>query len=699
MNLMEMIPLQLDSGLGNALDSLETEAGHAQYVCPDCLASLSSSGTEFWCTSCRASFPIIDGIPVFAANTRSDCGTIATLDLERLRDLCEAQGWRKGVASFLAHADTESADFLARYFIPEARAAGRLLLPPGRRTTLLDLGCGIGPLSINFSHYVDDVVAADCGLVQLQLLKARAKEAGLNNLRLVCAGDRRHLPFPSGTFDLVLLNGVLEWVGIKFKGEPRQRQIEFLKEVRRVLKPDGEVYIGIENRFGLPYLFGMPDEHTRLRFVTLLPRLLADTLSRTKVHKPYRIYTYSRRGFRKLLREAGYGSDQFYFPLPNYRNVRQIAHHHSKPIVEPPPQPISRIVKRYVKSLSYPYLSHSFSIVAAGATLRANLVEDFIARLENWLGTRTDSPKLYRSNIQVGDTSVALVAAGTRDERVNARFMLRIPLTPEAERLQQHSFKMLQRLDADSVSPELNALLPTPVVLLQSDRQLMFVHRLCPGFDLRQFCSSRQQSSIFRMGLEFLLALAKVNGEHEVHSAAKLQSWLQKRRNHLCESFPRVAPTRIAKLVEQTWTSLESNALPLVWSHGDFWPGNLLSLGSCTRLTGVVDWEFVDSEGLPLMDLLQLLLYTKAMHTGKGYGSLLAERMSAGSFTSDEIPLIREYCDKLHIPNRAVWALAFMSWLDWVYRRTAVHGHLRSWQVNEIDRFIGAVEALPDSAA
>lgn len=271
------------------------------HLCPVCLTAVSPSKVAFECKACRLTFPLVDGIPVFAETMDSAYGIMTPSELENLLTLCQERGWDKGVAAFLAKKSLRNADEWAAYFTPETRAAGRLLLPANPNAKVLDLGCGIGPLSINFARHASEVVGVDHGLKQLQLLKLRALEADIGNLRVVCAGDRAHLPFAAESFDTVLLNGVLEWVASMQTGDPRQHQREFLAEVHRVLKPEGEVYIGIENRFGFTYLSGGHDEHTHLRFVTVLPRKVANLLSMIKSGKPYRVYTYSRRGYREAL--------------------------------------------------------------------------------------------------------------------------------------------------------------------------------------------------------------------------------------------------------------------------------------------------------------------------------------------------------------------------------------------------------------
>jgi len=155
----------------------------------------------------------------------------------------------------------------------------------------------------------------------LEFLVCRAREAQRSNILFLRIDPLEHskLPFRDGTFTAVILNGLLEWIGSEPSSEsPSAFQVRLLREVRRILKPDGCVYLGIENRFGAMYWLGQPDPHAQIPFVSVLPRQAANFFSYILRGKPYRNYTYSCNGLKRLFREAGFGKLEFYMPLPAY---------------------------------------------------------------------------------------------------------------------------------------------------------------------------------------------------------------------------------------------------------------------------------------------------------------------------------------------------------------------------------------------
>jgi SAM-dependent methyltransferase len=155
---------------------------------------------------------------------------------------------------------------------------------------------------------------------RMRLLWERARRDKLENLKTICAGDGQYLPFGDDSFDVVVVNGVLEWVPSGMEGNPGKLQRDFLAEIRRVLKPSGSLLLGIENRNSWKTWFRNKDGHTGLRFVPWLPRILASLYSRICGKGPYRNWLYSSGQYAKLLRGVGLDRAEFHVPLPGYHH-------------------------------------------------------------------------------------------------------------------------------------------------------------------------------------------------------------------------------------------------------------------------------------------------------------------------------------------------------------------------------------------
>lgn len=209
-------------------------------------------------------------------------------------------GWREALAGL-----PEGEAFFATRLRNLALGNWHLLLGLPAESRAADVGCGFGSLALGLASYYRSVTGVDALWSRLAYAALRARQEGRGTLALARA-NALDLPFRDGCIDLLTMNGVLEWAGLYADGAPGALQVAALREARRVLSPGGTLAVAIENRYAMESLAGMPDTHTGLRLVTALPRLAADGWSRLRRGQPYRTYLYGLRGYRALLRRAGF---------------------------------------------------------------------------------------------------------------------------------------------------------------------------------------------------------------------------------------------------------------------------------------------------------------------------------------------------------------------------------------------------------
>ncbi|MSU74060.1 class I SAM-dependent methyltransferase [Candidatus Kaiserbacteria bacterium] len=252
---------------------------------------------------------VVEGIPFFCEDRY--WGKTLKEELERALKVLDERGWEAFKREFEGKFD---------FTFEENRADWRFPVPLSKNSIVLDAGAGMGRISIPLARVVGKVVSVDQSFLRMKFLKKRAHEEGLDNIA-VYVGDLFDLPFPKESFDLIVMNGLLEWVGMTDRySNPREAQLESLRICRTLLKPGGYIYIGIENRFALSYLRGR--DHSGLRYTSYMPRFLADWYTRFRKGERYRTYTYGARGYRKLLREAGFGEAEMYLVYPGYNAPR-----------------------------------------------------------------------------------------------------------------------------------------------------------------------------------------------------------------------------------------------------------------------------------------------------------------------------------------------------------------------------------------
>ncbi len=205
------------------------------------------------------------------------------------------------------------------------RGSWHSFVDPSVGGTVLDLGAGMGAISEYLSPHFSQVYSIEGCKERCRFLAVRKARKGLDNVTIINAGLNQ-LAFPDNSVDLVVCNGVLEWVGLGSHGPVEDVQVQMLREIRRVLKPSGLLYVGIENRWALAYMMGLPD-HSGLCFTSLMPRWIAGLLVRllkgqgsfsVAMTDSYRTYTYGHKGYQSLLGRAGFEHCDLFCVEPSY---------------------------------------------------------------------------------------------------------------------------------------------------------------------------------------------------------------------------------------------------------------------------------------------------------------------------------------------------------------------------------------------
>jgi SAM-dependent methyltransferase len=203
-------------------------------------------------------------------------------------------------------------DWSSYYHLAPGRANHIRVLDLPENISVLELGAGCGAISRYLGENHRELHCIEGSPRRAMIAKERCR--GLNNVKVYCSDFRKLQLEP--VYDVVLLNGVLEYAPVFFHAQgrsPDEAADALLKLAKSALAENGILIIAIENKIGLKYWCGACEDHTGGLF--------------DGIHgypTPGTARTYSKSELAKVLTNSGFGFSKFYSCFPDYKFAKSI---------------------------------------------------------------------------------------------------------------------------------------------------------------------------------------------------------------------------------------------------------------------------------------------------------------------------------------------------------------------------------------
>ena len=169
---------------------------------------------------------------------------------------------------------------------------------------ILEIGCGCGAITRYLGELGAKVLCVEGSPRRAKI--ARLRTADLDNIEIV---TDNFLSFKlEKRFDVVTLIGVLEYARKYADNSIEDGIQQVLKKAATYLKPDGKLFIAIENQLGLKYFAGFAEDHYGVPMLGIENR-----------YPPNNVVTFGRKVLSQLVADAGLKAQYWWYPFPDYK--------------------------------------------------------------------------------------------------------------------------------------------------------------------------------------------------------------------------------------------------------------------------------------------------------------------------------------------------------------------------------------------
>ncbi len=175
--------------------------------------------------------------------------------------------------------------------------------PFKKDSDILEIGCGLGAITNMLCEKGKSVTAVELSKRRATATLFRCREQ--ENLEII-VGNLNEIHFEK-KYDYITLIGVLEYQGEYTISE--NPYIDFIKKIKELLKPNGKLLIGIENKYGLKYWCGAREDHTGIPFDGINGYKMGNNCAQT----------FSKQELDEMIKSSGFKNTFFYYPMPDYK--------------------------------------------------------------------------------------------------------------------------------------------------------------------------------------------------------------------------------------------------------------------------------------------------------------------------------------------------------------------------------------------
>ena len=202
---------------------------------------------------------------------------------------------------------SEQVSFPVIYHFSDLRVNILNWYPIKKSDSVLEIGAGCGAITGTLCEKAGQVTSVELSKRRAQINYYRNEKK--DNLTIM-VGNLNDMDLGQ-QYDYVVVNGVLEYAMSFTEGDTPYET--FLGKMGSYLKNTGKLLIAIENKLGMKYFAGAPEDHTDIPFFGI-----------NGYPENHSVRTFSKTELQELVKKSGFPFQKFYYPYPDYKFPTEI---------------------------------------------------------------------------------------------------------------------------------------------------------------------------------------------------------------------------------------------------------------------------------------------------------------------------------------------------------------------------------------
>jgi ubiquinone/menaquinone biosynthesis C-methylase UbiE len=621
-------------------------------VCNECRSILFKESEYYICIECGRKINIERGIVTYSEhNNKFNHNSAFEIPLSNFMSNFDKKGWAIGFYELQKQIKSNSSD-LFDSVLRWDRTGWKYLLPITKESTVLDFNFGWGGISLSLSCNVKEVISLGPRKEQLIFARYASRFLDRNNISFIHYCNYKTLPFSDDTFDIIVISDLGLIDENNFESCAKKRDV-LLKEINRILKPQGILYISAKNILSYAFLKSK-FLHMEYKLNPFKLDLNFNGYARKKRSKRHEGYVCSLYGLKKTVRKAGFQSFQSLSIVPDKERPAELidlSTRCSKNRTNNKGTSLSKRLKNGYRFLSI--FGPNFSITASKSSIQ------HISYMNALVDKIKESLKIDELKIDKYIIRPALLLVFCNDLNEN-RVIIRIPYSEREAFKVKNNTEVLKKL--------------TDKIVMDNVRfpELLLDGYFCDNYYSVETCV--QGESADRLKIKNHSEFIDVILNFIINFGLNMSSKPQQSGSQLISYFEEIIAFIKSKLIENGLkdaygsltdlylNKLNESELRPITIHGDLNLGNCLFLSNNMKYLGVIDWDQSIDYGLPGWDLINMMNFMRRKSSNKYWGESLLSMLDF-KWAETEFGLWNKYTNYYDITQKHLDILILSIWL------------------------------------